>query len=67
LQDNRRKYKEVTAMHDAKPIITIKEARKLLGKDAQTMSDEAVEQLISDLDFIARYAIKQFKELNQNS
>lgn len=46
------------------PVITVKEARELLGKDYRSLSDEAVEKLINDLDFIARYPIKQFKELN---
>lgn len=48
-------------------IISIKEARKLLGKTAEKLSDSEVEKLILDLDFIARNAIKQFKELNQAS
>lgn len=52
-------------MSDNKPLITVKEARKLLGKDAKTLSDDEVEKLINDLGFIARYAIKNFKELNQ--
>jgi hypothetical protein len=50
-----------------KPTITINGARKLLGEDAREMSDKEVLRLINDLDFIARYAIKQFKELNQSS
>jgi hypothetical protein len=49
------------------PIISIKEARKLLGIDAQSLSDDEVEKLIVDLDFIARNAIKQFKEFNKSS
>lgn len=43
------------------PIITIQEARKILGKDAQKLTDQEVEKLIDDLNFIARYAIKHFK------
>lgn len=54
-------------MNDIEPIITVKEARKILGKDAHKLSDEELEQLINDLDFIARYAIKNFKELNKDS
>lgn len=35
------------------PIITVKEARKIMGKDAQKLSDEQLRQLIDDLDMIA--------------
>jgi hypothetical protein len=49
------------------PVITVQEARKLLGKDSKALSDEAVEKLINDLDFIARYTIKNFKEFNKDS
>lgn len=45
-----------------KPIISIKEARKLLGKDGQKLSAEEVAKLIDDLDFIAQHAIKKIKE-----
>lgn len=50
-----------------KMIISIKEARKILGKTAEKLSDNEVEKLILDLDFVARNAIEQFKELNQSS
>ena len=50
-----------------KPIISLKEARKILGKEAQKITDEELEKLIDDLDFIARYAIKEFKVLNPSS
>ena len=45
-----------------KPIISVKEARKILGKEAQMMTDEEVEKIISDLSFIARHAIRDFNE-----
>lgn len=45
-------------------IITIQETRKILGKDAQKLTDVEIEKLIDDLDFIARYAINEFKVLN---
>lgn len=50
-----------------KPVITVKEARKILGKEAHKLTDEQIEKLIDDLDFIARYAIKNFKEFNKTS
>jgi len=46
-------------------ILSVKEARKILGKDAQKLSDEEVAKLIDDLDFLAKHAIKQFKEKNK--
>ncbi len=42
----------------ANTIISIAEARKLLGNEAETMSDEQVQQLIDDFDILAQYAIK---------
>lgn len=49
-----------------KPIITIKEARKILGKTANNLTDQDIEKLVDDVDHIAIYAIKNFKELNQS-
>lgn len=40
-----------------KPIITVKEARKLLGSDANGMSDEEVEQIIGTLHSLAKAAL----------
>lgn len=45
-----------------KPIISIKEARKILGKEYEHMSDDQVEQLITGLTFIARETIKSFRK-----
>ncbi len=45
-----------------KQIISVKEARKLLGKTAENMTDEEIEKTIIDLNFIAKHAIKDFKE-----
>lgn len=45
-----------------KLIISVKEARKLLGKTAVNLSDEEVEKIIIDLNFIAKHAIKDFRE-----
>ena len=43
-------------------IITIKEARKILGKDGVKLSDEEVERLIIDLAGIADGFIKQYTQ-----
>jgi hypothetical protein len=47
-------------------IISVEEARKILGDEYSRLSDEDIIKLIDDLDFLARYAIKQFKELHQS-
>jgi hypothetical protein len=41
-------------------IISVEEARKLLGKKYAYMTDEQIEDLIIQLDEIARLTIKQF-------
>ncbi len=43
-------------------IISVKEARKILGKTAQEMSDDEVEKLIIDLNEIARLYFKGIRE-----
>ena len=45
-----------------KLIISIKEARKLLGKEHANMSDEEVVKLIEDLHFIAKHSLKKIAE-----
>ena len=49
---------------DENLIISVKEARKLMGKEAEKYTDEQVIKIITDLDFIAGMAIKQFKKEN---
>lgn len=44
------------------PIITVKEARKIMGKEAEKYTDDEIAKMVEDLDFIARLAIKDFKE-----
>lgn len=39
------------------PIITVKEARKILGKKSETMSDDQVETLIDSLQVIAETSL----------
>lgn len=43
-------------------IVLIKEARKILGKTASGMSDQEIEKLVEDLDFIAVHALKNARE-----
>lgn len=43
-----------------KPIMTVKEARKLLGKDDLNLTDEEVAKLVDDIDFLARMAIDSY-------
>ena len=53
-------------MNDSNQLITIKEARKLLGRTADGKTDVEVEDIIIQLDFIATQAIRDFKR-SQNS
>jgi uncharacterized protein YjgD (DUF1641 family) len=43
-------------------IISIKEARKILGKSYEHMSDEEVESLIENLDAIAIVSLRDARE-----
>lgn len=45
-----------------KPIISVKEARKLLGKDARKMTDEEVLETINTLDVMANDALVQARK-----
>lgn len=47
---------------DANLIISVKEARKLMGKEAEKYTDEQVIKIITDLDLMADIAIKQIKK-----
>lgn len=53
-------------MDDSRLIISVKEARKLLGKEHASMTDEQVENLIIQLDEIARLSFKQSIERIRN-
>ena len=46
-------------------IITIEQARLLLGDEALAMSDEEVQQLIDDFDLIAQYSIQMVQEFKE--
>ncbi len=37
-----------------KPVISIKEARKILGKDAQSMTDAEITEVVSTLTLLAK-------------
>jgi len=43
-------------------IMTIKEARKLLGKDCKNMSDEQVAKIIEDLHALAKLTLDVYIE-----
>jgi hypothetical protein len=43
-------------------IISVKEARKILGKTASGMTDEEIEELVENLDVIAVHALKDARE-----
>lgn len=43
-------------------IVSIEEARELLGKDAEKMTDEEIEKLIRDMDQLVRLIFKMYRE-----
>jgi hypothetical protein len=49
------------AMNEQAQIISTKEARRLLGSKADALSDAQVEDIITQLDFIATQAIKDYR------
>lgn len=53
-------------MMNDRPLISIKEARKLLGKEAKTLSDVEVLEIINDLRFIAKEHLKK-KSVNKSN
>lgn len=48
-------------MMPAKPLITVKEARKLLGNEAKRLTDKEVEQFIVEQSFVASIIVKNIK------
>jgi len=48
--------------HEDAQLITIKEARKLLGKEYSHMSDEEVKKLVEDLSILARLALEDARK-----
>ncbi|HEY2004676.1 MAG TPA: hypothetical protein VGH44_06205 [Candidatus Saccharimonadia bacterium] len=51
---------------EPRTIITINQARQLLGEKAQNWSDAQVEEHIQQLDFIATLAINQLRSKTAN-
>lgn len=43
-------------------VIPIDQAKKLLGDEALSMTDEEIQDLIDDFDVIAQYTIKMVQE-----
>ena len=43
-----------------KPIISTKEARKLIGKGASSLSDLEIKSMIKDYELLARQAIREY-------
>lgn len=43
-------------------VISIDQAKKLLGDEALSMTDEEIQDLIDDFDIIAQYTIKMVQE-----
>lgn len=44
----------------SKPIISVKEARKLLGSKYQSISDSEVEQMVMDIEKMSRAVIRDY-------
>lgn len=43
-----------------KPIITVKEARKLLGVSAKSLTNEEIKQMLIEYESLARYVIRDY-------
>lgn len=62
------KDKSHKLLEDAKQTITIKEARKLLGGNFSSLSDETVENMITVLSLIARISVTpEFSSIKHSS
>ena len=48
-------------------VITVSEAKALLGDEALSMTDEEIQQLIDEFDIIAQYSIKMVQEFKYNN
>jgi hypothetical protein len=49
-----------TSLISAKPLITVKEARKLLGASAKNLTNEEIKVMIRDYTSLARYAVRDY-------
>lgn len=43
-------------------IISVKEARKILGKSAHDLTDDEIEKIIIDLEALARFTLKGIQD-----
>ena len=50
----------------ANPPITVAEARKLLGDEAEYMTDVQVQELVDDFDIMAQYIIKMVQKFKDS-
>lgn len=48
----------------AKPLITVKEARKILGKVAESLTNEEIKALVTQLEQIARLGVRDYMVRN---
>ena len=54
----RRNNKQEEYIDDSRLVISVKEARKILGKKSEAMKDEEVEALVVSLQFDAEAALQ---------
>ncbi len=47
-------------------VMTVEQARKLLGDEALSMTDDEVQQLIDDFDMIAQFSIKMVQSFKDD-
>lgn len=55
-------HKTASMFMSEKPTMSVKEARKLLGKEHANMTDEEVSKLVSDAEVLAEIALKVAQE-----
>lgn len=49
----------------ADAVITVENAKKLLGDEALSMTDEEIQKLIDDFDVIAQFSIQMVQEFKK--
>lgn len=49
-----------------KPLITVKEARKILGVKYESISDEVLEKMINELEIFAEISLKVINQEKSN-
>ena len=48
-------------------VMTVEQAKTLLGDEALSMTDEEIQQMIDDFDVIAQYTIKAISKFKNNA